>query len=210
MCFSFKFSLSTNNSYCYTFILGFQLLLCYFNYLLFGISAFNFVYFKSIFHDCEHHLRPILNLHCSCFEHFKSSSLSFVNNHSSVQFSHSVMSDPLWPHGLQYSRLPWPSLSPRTYLNSCPSSQWCHPTISSSVIPFSSCLQSFPASGSFQMSQFFASSGQSIGVPKARLYLVWIHTTFFSFILLFNLLIHLYYMKNMGNKENWKIKALPG
>ena len=83
---------------------------------------------------------------------------------SSVQFSHSVVSDSLWPHGPQHARLPCPSPTPRSYSNSCPSSQWCHPTISSSVIPFSSCLQSFPTSGSFLMSQFFASGGQSIGI----------------------------------------------
>ena len=72
------------------------------------------------------------------------------------------MSDFMWPHGLQHTRPPCPSSTPRACSNSSPSSWWCHPTISSSVIPFSSCLQSFPASGSFQMSQFFASGGQSI------------------------------------------------
>ena len=70
----------------------------------------------------------------------------------------------LRPHGLQHTRLPCPSPTPRAYINWCPSSRWCHPTISSSVVPFSSCLQSFPASGSFQMSQFFTSGGQSIRV----------------------------------------------
>ena len=85
----------------------------------------------------------------------------------SVQFSHSVLFDSLWLHGLQHSRLPCPSPTPRACSNSCPSSQWCHPTISSSVIPFSSCLQSFPASGSFQMSQLFESGGQSIGVSAS-------------------------------------------
>ena len=75
----------------------------------------------------------------------------------------SVMSDSLQPHGLQHARLPRPSPTPGTYSNSCPSRWWCHPTISSSVVPFSR-LQSFPASGSFPMSQFFASGGQSIGV----------------------------------------------
>ena len=85
----------------------------------------------------------------------------------SVQFSHSVVSDSLWPHGLQHARLPCPSPPPEAYSNSRPSSQWYHPTISSSVIPFSSCLQSFPASGSFPMSQFFASGGQSIGVSAS-------------------------------------------
>ena len=69
-----------------------------------------------------------------------------------------------WPHGLQHARLPCPSPTPRAYSNSCPSSQWCHPAISFSVVPSSSHLQSFPASGSFPMSQFFASGGQSIGV----------------------------------------------
>ena len=78
------------------------------------------------------------------------------------QFSHSVGSDSLRPHGLQHARVPCPSPTPGAYSNSCPSSQWCHPTISSSVVPFSSCLQSSPASVSFLMSQFFASGGQSI------------------------------------------------
>ena len=85
----------------------------------------------------------------------------------SVQFSLSVMSNSLRPHGLQHARLPCPSPISRAYSNSCPLSWWCHPTISSSVIPFSSCLQSFPASGSFQMSQFFVSGGQSIGVSAS-------------------------------------------
>ena len=80
------------------------------------------------------------------------------------QFSHSVMSDSLRPHGLQHARLPCPSPTPGAYSSSCPLSQWCHPTISSSVIPFSSRLQSFPASGSFPMSQFFVSAGQYVGV----------------------------------------------
>ena len=79
------------------------------------------------------------------------------------QFSYSVMSDSLQPHEPQHARPPCPSPAPGVYLNPCPSSWWCHATISSSVIPFSSCPQSFPASGSFQMSQLFASGGQSIG-----------------------------------------------
>ena len=83
---------------------------------------------------------------------------------SSVQFSHSAVSDSLRSHGLQHTRPPCPSPTPRVYSNSHPLSQWCHPTIESSVVPFSSCLQSFPASGSFQMSQLFASGGQSTGV----------------------------------------------
>ena len=86
---------------------------------------------------------------------------------SSVPFSLSVMSDSVWPCGLQYARLPCPSPTPGVYPNSCPLSQWCQPTISSSVVPFSSCVQSFPTSGSFQMSQLFASHGQSIGVSAS-------------------------------------------
>ena len=84
-----------------------------------------------------------------------------------LQFSRSVVYDSLQPHELQYTRLPCPSPTPRVFSNSCPLSQSCHSTISSSVIPFSSCLQSFPASGSFQMSQFFTSGGQSIGVSAS-------------------------------------------
>ena len=86
---------------------------------------------------------------------------------SSVQFSCSVVSNSLWPHGLQHTRPPCSSSTFGVYSSSCPPSWWCHPAISSSVIPFSSCLQSFPALGSFQMSQFFASGGQSIGVPAS-------------------------------------------
>ena len=81
----------------------------------------------------------------------------------SAQFCGSVMSDFLWPHGLQHAWLPCPSPTPGACSNSCPLSWWCHPAISSSVIPFSSCLQSYQASGSFLMSQVFTSGGQSIG-----------------------------------------------
>ena len=84
--------------------------------------------------------------------------------HCSVQFSHSVTSDSLRPHGLQHATPPCPSPTPGVYSNSCPLSRWCHPAISSSVVPFSSHLQSFPASGSFQMSKFLVSGGQSIRV----------------------------------------------
>ena len=77
------------------------------------------------------------------------------------------MSHSLQPHGLQHARLPCPLPTPRVYSNSCPLSQWCHPTISSSVVPFSSCLQPSPASGSFQMNQFFTSGGQNIGVSAS-------------------------------------------
>ena len=91
--------------------------------------------------------------------------LSF--DYCSVLFNHSSGSNSLQPHGLQHTRPPCPSPTPRAYSNSCPLSWWCHPTISSSVIPFSSCPQSFPASGSFQMSQLFTSGGQNIGVSAS-------------------------------------------
>ena len=83
------------------------------------------------------------------------------------QFSLSVVSNSLQPHGLQHPRPPCPSPTPRVYSNSCPSSRWWYPTILSSVVPFSSCPQSFTASGSFKMSQFFTSGGQSIGVSAS-------------------------------------------
>ena len=83
------------------------------------------------------------------------------------QFSCSVMFDPLWPHGLQNARLPCPSPTPGAYSNSCPLSRWCYQTISSSLVPFSFHLQSFPASGSLPMSQFFTLGGQSIGASTS-------------------------------------------
>ena len=86
---------------------------------------------------------------------------------SSVQFSPSVVSDSLRPHELQHARLPCPSPAPRVHPNLCPLSRWCHPTISSSVVPFTSCPQSFPASGSFPMSQHFTSGDQNIWVSAS-------------------------------------------
>ena len=90
-----------------------------------------------------------------------------VSKFQSAQFSCSVVSNSLRLHGLQHTKPLCPSPVPGVYSDSCPLSQWCHPTISSSVVPFSSCLQSCPASGSFQMSQLFASGGQSIGVSAS-------------------------------------------
>ena len=107
----------------------------------------------------------------------------FIYSSVSVQFNHSVVSNSLRPHGLQHARLPCPSPTLRACSNSCPSSQWCHPTISSSVIPFSSCLQSFPASGSFPRSWFFASGGQTIGVSVLEYSSI--YTIFILFIYLF-------------------------
>ena len=90
-----------------------------------------------------------------------------VFSHNKVQFSHSCLSSSLQLHVLQHARLPCPSPTPSACSNSCPSSRWCHQTISSSVIPFSSCLQSFPASGPFPTSQFFTSTGQNIGTSAS-------------------------------------------
>ena len=126
-------------------------------------------------------LVTIVRLFCSEFNYYKRVVLlGWCNTHHSfctelvilwyfaveimlLLFSHSVVSDSLWPHGLQHSRLSCPSPSLRVCSDTCLLSQWCHPTVSSSVTLFSSCLQSFPASGSFLMSQLFASGGQSIG-----------------------------------------------
>ena len=99
--------------------------------------------------------------------HTANSLMSFKYLLSPVQFSHSVVSDSLQPHEPQHGRPPCPSPTPRVYPNSRPLSRWCHPIISFSVFPFSSCPQSFPASGSFQMSQLFASGGQSIGASAS-------------------------------------------
>ena len=98
--------------------------------------------------------------HVMCaIKHFKIQSVS--------EFSCSVVSDSLWPHEPQHTKPPCPSPTPGVHPNPCPLSPWCHPTISSAVIPFSSCPQSFPALGSFQRSQLFASGGQSIGVSAS-------------------------------------------
>ena len=101
------------------------------------------------------------SVHCS----------TIYNSQAIRQFSRSVMSDSLQPHEPQHTRPPCPSPTPGVYPNPCPLSQWCHSTISSSVIPFSSCLQSSPTSGSFQMSQFFTSGGQSTGVSASASFL---------------------------------------
>ena len=114
----------------------------------------------------------------SCLLHWQVSSLQLappgkpnIPNFSSVQISRSVMSNSLWPHESQHARPPCPSPTPRVHSDSHPSSQWCHPAISSSVVPFSSCPQSLPASGSFAMSQLFAWGGQSTGVSALASFL---------------------------------------
>ena len=115
---------------------------------------------------CWSHLLPIRRDICQYLLIFLVPLLLTIGSPpSSVQFS-SVMVDSLWLHGLNHTRPPCPSPTPRVYLKSCPLSRWCHPTISSSVVPFS-CLWSFPASGSFLRSQFFVSGGQSIGVSAS-------------------------------------------
>ena len=107
----------------------------------------------------------------SALQSFRYPAPNMIQKHRSTQsatlFSHSVVSDSLWPHGLQHARLPCPSPSPRVCSNSCPLSRWYPPTISSSVVPLSSCFQSFPASGSLLMSQLFISVGQSIGASAS-------------------------------------------
>ena len=117
---------------------------------------------KTLFIDAE--------IWIAWFSHVTKYYSDFLNlsvQFSSVQSSCSVVSGPLWLHGQQHARPPCPSSTPRVYSNSCPLRLWCHPTISSSVIPFSSCPQSFPTSRSFQMSQLFASGGQTIGVSAS-------------------------------------------
>ena len=98
---------------------------------------------------------------------FNLKNILVIRSVQSVQFSCSVVSDSFQPHGLQHARFRYPSPTSRAYSNSCQLSRWCHPTISSSVVPFSSCLQTFPASGFSPMSQFFPSGGQSIAASAS-------------------------------------------
>ena len=129
-----------------------------------ALNPYHFNSFHSIFTRSRLHFRkPFLLTHKKQF--------LITLNFTSVQFSRSVVSDSWRPHEPQHTRPPCPSLTLRVHPNTYPLSQWCHPAISSSVIPFSSCLQSFPASGSFQMSQLFASGGQSTGVSASILVL---------------------------------------
>ena len=108
------------------------------------------------------------SIYYSCFNYSNIWLISIISPQLTYSGSvQSVMSNSLWSHGLQHARLPCPSPTPAVYSNSCPLSRWCHRTISSSVVPFSSWLQSFPASGSFPMSWFFSSGGQSIGASAS-------------------------------------------
>ena len=126
------------------------------NHSLLCFSMFHFLSFCSQVTLCSNFLSVSVLFHLA----------QCILWHSVSQFSCSVMSDSLQPHGLQHGRPPCPSPTARVYSNSCPLSRWCHPTISSSVVPFSG-LQSFPASGSIPMSQFFVSDGQSIEVSAS-------------------------------------------
>ena len=117
----------------------------------------------SLCHTANSHWRSVLSMVMYMFQ-YHSLKLQAI---TSVQFSRSVVSNSLRPHGLQHTRLPCPSPTPGACSNSCPLSRWCHPTILFPVVPFSSCLQSVLASESFQMSQFFASGGQSFGVSAS-------------------------------------------
>jgi len=119
---------------------------------------------------CSFHCSYKLSDHFDSSVNFSQKCLN-LNCFSSVKFSHSVASDSLRPHELQHSRPPCPSPTPRVHSNSCPSSRWCHPAISSSVIPFSSCPQSLPVSESFPMSQLFSWGGQSTGVSALASFL---------------------------------------
>ena len=154
------------------FFLIFQLLICYtfrnFHTVFAHLFFFHFLIFSSVFHLGKFYWY-IFKLTGSFFS-FVLSITRFCNDilhFCSDQFSRSVMSNSLWPHEPQHARPPCPSPTPGVHPNPCPLSQWCHPTISSSVVQFSSCPQSFPASGSFQMSQLLAWGGQSTGVSAS-------------------------------------------
>ena len=134
-----------------------------------GLDVMIFVYWMLRFKRAFSLSFSPLSRGSFCLAIFQYKIKSLKKKKESVPFSHSVMSNSLWPHESQHARPPCPLPTPRGYSNSCPLSRWCHPTISSSVVPFSSCLQSFPASGSFQMSQFSASGGQSIGASASVL-----------------------------------------
>ena len=129
--------------------------------------------------DCKQFLNLLTHTHIIVPDNYGSDHLIAIlcrilqkpSRKHSVQFSCSVVSDSLQPHESQQARPPCPSPTPRVYSNSCPSSRWCHPAISSSVVPFSICPQSLPASGSFPMSQLFAWGGQSTGVSALALFL---------------------------------------
>ena len=128
-------------------------------YLLYSVDLELICNISEVWQMSKYHLfftQTSVSRHLGCFHIF-----------SSVHFNRSVMSDSLRPHELPHATPPCPSPTPRVHPNPCPLSQWCHPTISSSVVPFSSCPQSFPASGSFPMSQLFTSGGQSIGVSAS-------------------------------------------
>ena len=150
-----------------------------YNWLSEPVSSAGFSSVSTFTWLCNRHLHPAPEFFSSQIFHSQSRSplhlpSALGNYHSTLSlwvwqllFCRSVVSDSLWPHGLKHDRLPCPSPTPRACSNSCPLSQWCHPTISSSVIPFSSCPQSFPASGSFPISQVFVSDRQSIGVSAS-------------------------------------------
>ena len=133
------------------------------NYLLFHRILFHFV--DAFLHSARDFSSEVVLL--IYFFAFVGFVFGIKPKISLLLFSHSVASSSLRPCRMQHTRLPCPSLSPRVWSNSCPLSQWCHPTISSSVAPFSSCSQSFPASGSFQMSWIFTPGGHSIGVSAS-------------------------------------------
>ena len=124
------------------------------------------------------------------------------------QFSRSVVSNSLWPHGMQHTGLPCPSTAPGAYSNSGPSRQWCHPTISSYVIRFSSCPQSFPASGSFPVSRFFTSGGQSICVSPSASVLPMNNQDWFSLGLTGWISLPAKGLTSLFQHHSWKVSTL--
>ena len=156
------------------FLLPSSPILCIYTCHIMVIMALTFFIIINIFHYNLFHYNLMLKCLWFCYihylqnDHFNHVLMFYV--FSSVQFSHSVTSESLRLHEPQHARPPCPSPAPRVYPNSCPLSRWCHPAISSSVVPFSSCPLSFPASGSFQMSQLFASGGQSIVIKTNQSY----------------------------------------
>ena len=133
------------------------------------LDIFKLSQYKINFVVCNRKFQSLYS--CAYHENSDSLMVQYDSPVFSVQFSHSVMSDSLQPHESQHARPPCPSPSPAVHSNSRPSSRWCHPAISSSVVPFSSCPQSLPASGSFSMSQLFTRSGQNIGVSALAAFL---------------------------------------
>ena len=171
--FLFKTFNSLNSTYLYHYIVQFSSIHKFQKYQINSVSlittfTFMFPCLLLLYFQLGRPIPHLKHLHIQSQDYF------YEGIPVSLQFSCSVMSDCLRPRRLQHARLPCSSPTPRACSNSCPSSWWYHPTISSSVVPFSSCLQSFPVSGSFLMSQLFTSGGQSTGASASASALQWI------------------------------------